>query len=158
MERLTKMETETIDGLKELIAYNLDSVEVLEAAASRVENAPVADLFRQIVSERRRQARELEGFVSLNAEEVKDKEKGTTGGSIRKVWVDFRTALNSGDTYVVLIEAERAEDRIVGEYKSILKKTAGSPVNDVLMRQFRDVKGWHDRVRQLRDACKKSSS
>jgi len=156
MERLTKMETETIDKLKELVAYNLDSVEVLESAASRVENAPVADLFRQIVSERRRQARELEGFLALNAEEAKD--KGTAGGTIRKVWVDFRTALNSGDTYVVLIEAERAEDRIVGEYKAILKKTAGSPVNDVLMRQFRDVKGWHDRVRQLRDACKKSSS
>jgi len=156
MERLTQMDKETIDKLNDLIAYNLDSVEVLEAAAGRVDNAPVAELFRQIVGERRRQASELRGFVNLNAEEAKT--KGTAAGSIRKVWVDLRTALNSGDLYVVLIEAERAEDRIVGEYKDVLKKTAGSPVNDVLMRQFRDVKGWHDRVRQLRDSCKKSSS
>jgi len=156
MERLTKMDTDTIEKLNELIAYNLDSVEVLESAASRVENAPVAELFRQIISERRRQARELQGFVTINAEDPKN--KGTAGGSIRKVWVDFRTALNSGDSYVVLIEAERAEDRILEEYKDVLKKTAGSPVNDVLMRQLRDVKGWHDRVRQLRDAAKRTSS
>ena len=156
MERITKMEKETIDGLNTLIAYNLDSVEVLESAASKVDSAPVSSLFRQIATERRAQARELQGFVTLNAEEAKT--KGTTGGSIRKTWVDFRASLNSGDTYVVLIEAERAEDRILGEYKDVLKKTAGSPVNDILMRQIRDCKSWHDRVKQLRDACKKSSS
>ena len=49
------------------------------------------------------------------------------------------------------------EDRIKAKYKDIITKSAGSPVNDVLLRQFADVKAWHDRVRQLRDSTKKSS-
>lgn len=70
------------------------------------------------------------------------------------MWVDLRSALNGGDNYVVMIEAERSEDRIKEKYESVLEETAGSPVNDVLMRHLRAVKGWHDQVRRLRDDIK----
>jgi uncharacterized protein (TIGR02284 family) len=152
MEKLTNMKKETLDGLQHLIEFNLDSADVLEAAAKRVDAAPYARLFRQISGERRRQAEELQSYVCVNAEEPKT--KGTAAGSIRKVWVDFRSALNGGDNYVVMIEAERSEDRILEKYEDVLNKTAGSPVNDVLMRHLRAVKGWHDQVRRLRDDIK----
>lgn len=156
MERLTDLREETVDGLQELIAYNLDSAELCDVAAKRSDGVRVGDLFREIGSERRQQAIELQQFVRMDAEEPRD--KGTAGGAIRKVWVDFRAALNRGDKEVIAIEAERAEDRIKEKYEEVLKETAGSPVNDVLMRQYQRVKSWHDRVKAMRVAIKTAVS
>lgn len=156
MERLTNLRKETLDGLQELIAYNLDSAELCDVAAKRADAVRTGDLFREIGGERRQQAIELQQFVRMDAEEPRD--KGTAGGSIRKVWVDLRAAINRGDKEVIAIEAERAEDRIKSKYEDVLRETAGSPVNDVLMRQYARVKGWHDRVKAMRDAIKTSVS
>tara|TARA_R110002072_G_scaffold87983_4_gene198243 strand:- start:2254 stop:2451 length:198 start_codon:yes stop_codon:yes gene_type:complete len=62
--------------------------------------------------------------------------------------------VNGGDRTVLLIEAERAEDRIKGCYEALLKKAAGSPLNAVLLDEYRRVKSTHDLIRGLRDLAK----
>lgn len=62
------------------------------------------------------------------------------GGSTRQAGLKFRSAINGANPQVVLIEAERAEDVIKTAYESLLKKTAGSAMNDVLMRHYSEVK------------------
>lgn len=69
----------------------------------------------------------------------------------------MRSKLNSGDAYVILIEAERGEDHIKDAYEDVLKETAGSAMNDLLQSQYAKVKAGHDKVRDLRDAYKEKS-
>lgn len=148
------LDEDTLDGLKSLIAANEGSHEILSEAAKQVEDPEVQTLFRNIADTRQRQAGALRDFVQLNYE--KAPEDGTLGDQIREQWVKFRGALNGGDPYVLLIEAERAEDRIKDAYKDVIEKTAGSPVNDVLHHQLRAVKTQHDAVVMARDNAKRA--
>ena len=71
-----------------------------------------------------------------------------------RIWINIRSEINGGDTYVILIEAERGEDHIKQAYEEVLQETAGSSMNNVLTNQYRVVKNGHDKVRDLRDAYK----
>lgn len=150
LETKERLKESTLTAVQELIETNLDSVNQLRKAAEAVEHNTLPMLFKRIAEERSAHASELQGFVRRNQEEPE--EKGTFGGSVRGKWIDWRSAINGGDAKVVLIEAERAEDVIKGKYEKLIKETAGSAMNDVLMRQYAEVKRHHDLIRDLRDA------
>ncbi|TWT39087.1 PA2169 family four-helix-bundle protein [Blastopirellula retiformator] len=63
----------------------------------------------------------------------------------------------STDCYAILAEAEAGEDHIKHAYEDALKETAGSAMNDVLQKQYAQVKQGHDRIRDMRDAFKAKS-
>jgi uncharacterized protein (TIGR02284 family) len=65
-----------------------------------------------------------------------------------------REAFSSNNEYTVLAEAERGEDTIKQAYEAALRDHPGTAMNDVLQRQYLQVKHAHDRVRDLRDARK----
>lgn len=69
-------------------------------------------------------------------------------------WLDLHGKLSGGDVYTVLAEAERGEDRIKAMYEEVIKETTGNPLNDVLHRQYAEIKKGHDNLRDLRDAVK----
>lgn len=149
METKLNLESQTIDALQELIRANIDSHEVLQEAAESVDHDAMKTLFRRISESRSDHAEELQRFVQLNGEEPTD--DGSAKGSARKLWMKVRAGINAGDPKAVLVNAESAEDVIKDKYETLLIETAGSAMNDVLMRQFRDVKRHHDLVRDLRD-------
>lgn len=146
------MEQETVDKLKDLTRINRDSSAGFSEAAKLVENDQLKELFTLLSQQRSRFADELNGFVELNDD---DAEITTSWKSMfHRWWLDLRGKLAGGDAYAVLAEAERGEDAIKHMYEDVLKETAGNPLNDVLLKQYGEVKKGHDTVRDLRDAVK----
>lgn len=153
VETKTTLNEETLDALEELIEINIDSSKGFAEAAESVDDERLESLFREMADTRRQYASELRAHVRRNDEEPED--DGSVMGTIHRKWMDLRAAVNGGDATVVLIEAERGEDAIKEKYEDLLKETAGSAMNDVLMSQYSVVKSQHDKVRDLRDAYKK---
>lgn len=146
------MDEGTVEKLQDLIQINIDSYNGFIEAAEKIDHENLAGLFRELATDRSGFAEELKQFVRMNEESPE--QSGSGSAKAHRLWIDLRAALNGGDPYVILIEAERGEDKIKSKYEDALKDTAGSPVNDVLQRQYARVKAGHDRVRDLRDAQK----
>lgn len=149
METATNLNKETIEGLQDLIEYNIDSGKGFKAAADKIEDAKIASFFRDCASEREAYARDLSRYVELNAREPKH--SGTAKGTLHRWWLELRGTVQRGDEHAVLAEAERGEDSIKAKYEHVLKETAGSPLNSVLQKQFASVKARHDQVKAMRD-------
>jgi len=152
LESKLNLEEDTLKGLVDLIQVNIDSSEGMAAAADKVDDNRVAAVMRDIAQARANNARELQSYVIANAKEPPT--EGSTAGAIHRGWTSMRSAINGGDPYVILIEAERGEDRIKEQYEDVLRKTSGSAVNDVLQRHYAEVKKGHDQIRDLRDIYK----
>jgi len=145
------MTDETIESLQQLVQGLNDSTNFLAEAAEKIEGDEfVSNTLRSIASDRKDIAETIGDFIALRDE--KSSEEGTFLGGLRTIWTSFRAGLNSGDATVVLIEAERAEDAIVNEFKNILPQISGNPVNDKLLEYFQRVKHGHDQIRGFRDA------
>ena len=94
-------------------------------------------------------ASELQEYVAYNDQEPE--EDGSVAAKTHRIWINIQSKINGGDPYPILIEAERGEDHIKDAYEDVLKATAGSAMNDVLLDQYGKVKAGHDRIRDLRD-------
>jgi len=151
METVTNLDTDTVSALKQLIRINIDSSKGFEHAASDIEDDGLAREFNNYAGQRSTYARDLAGYLSLNEADIPD--SGTVQGTVHRWWLDVRSKVASGDRHSVLAEAERGEDAIKGRYERLLKDTAGSAVNDVLQKQYTEVKKAHDHIRDLRDAA-----
>lgn len=150
LETAHTLAPETVEALQELTQMNIDSRDGLRYSAEQLKQSPIATLFREAAEERSRQAAELQHYVSLNDQEPK--RKGSFAAAVHRSWIAIRDSISSDDVHAVLAEAERGEDHIKGAYEDVLKRTAGSAVNDVLQRQYAAVKKIHDRIRDLRDS------
>lgn len=152
-ETKLNLNDETIETLQELIQINLDSQDGFQQVADKTDEISVANLFRRLASERHEQAQELKQLVSANSEEPED--SGSFAASAHRALIDIRAALGGG-AKVMLIEAEKGEDKIKEKYEEALKGNPGTAVSDVLHRHYAAVKTAHDSVRDLRDAHKES--
>lgn len=152
LETVHNLDPETVAKLQDLAQINLDSRDGFRHAAEQLEGEPVTQLFRRLAEERARQAKELQHYVAINEQEPQ--RKGSFAAAVHRTWMSIRGSLSGNDLHAVLAEAERGEDHIKEAYEDVLKKTAGSAVNDVLQRQYAAVKQGHDLVRELRDSTK----
>lgn len=143
----------TLTKVQNIIQMNIDSQKGFSAAAKDVKDPGVATLFRRVGGERSGNVAELQKVVSYSGEEPQD--DGSVKGAMHRAWMNARSAITGGDSHTVLAEAERGEDAIKELYEDTLKEASGSPVYDVLQRQYVKVKASHDEVRDLRDAMKK---
>jgi uncharacterized protein (TIGR02284 family) len=151
-DTLVTMSDAAAEAVQDLIRLNVDAAEGFTAAADRVEDARIAELFREYAAQRTNNAEELKSSVAFNGEEPA--QSGTTKGTLHRWWLELRGTVTGGDTANFLAEAERGEDYIKAEYEKAIRQCAGSPISDLLMTQFRGVKAAHDHVRDLRDAYK----
>ncbi|QDU61991.1 hypothetical protein Pan216_28570 [Planctomycetes bacterium Pan216] len=145
----TDLRPETISKLQDLGRINLDSSKGFDDAAEHVKNPHLADLFRELATERRSQLNELNTFIDVNGEDTVV--QGSYAAKFHRMWMKFRDSVSSDNAHTILSEAEYGEDQIKEAYEDALKETAGSPMNDVLQKQYAQVKSAHDRVRDLRD-------
>lgn len=153
VETTSTLSEKTQSRIQQLVQINRDSASGFREAAEAVAEKSLASDFRVWAADRTRQANELATYLQ---DETEIPEEESWLASLHQTWLKLRAAMSSGDAYAVLAEAERGEDQIKEKYEEVLKDTAGSAVNDILQRQYASVKAVHDRVRDMRDACKKS--
>ena len=149
LETKSHLQPATVDALQDLIQTNIDARDGFRFAAGEIENASISAAFEMFAHQRQQQADELAAFVEANGEEAR--REGSYAASVHRVWMNIREMLSTKDNHAILSEAERGEDQIKGAYENTLRNTAGSAVNDVLTRQYAQVKATHDRVKMLRD-------
>lgn len=150
LETLTALSKDTIKGLQEIIEINIDSSKGFETAAEKVENRDIAMYFRRCGERRAVFAKELQQVVLQNGQEPES--SGSLAGGAHRWWLSLRGTVQNGDEHGILAEAERGEDSIKHRYESVLKDTAGSPLNAELQRQYASIKQDHDTIRDMRDA------
>jgi uncharacterized protein (TIGR02284 family) len=79
---------------------------------------------------------------------------GSSGGALHRGWINLKSALTGGDDHAILAECERGEDSAVEEYRKALNDGLSAPVQQIVSRQYDEIKATHDRIRNLRDAAK----
>jgi uncharacterized protein (TIGR02284 family) len=138
--------------LQDLIQVNIDSRDGFRQAAESLEDLTLQSTFEHLADERDQQADELARYVAWSGEHPR--RDGSVAAAVHRTWMRIRELLSSDDNHAALSEAERGEDAIVSSYEEALQTTAGSAMHDVVQHQCAAVKAAHDRIRDLRDACR----
>lgn len=154
-DRMNELKQEVVENIQKLHQANVDSAVGFQSAAEHLNRQDLAGDFRKWAQQRKQQAAELAKHVEINGGTVE--RQGSWLAELHQSYTSLRAKLSSNDTHAILSEAERGEDHIKKAYEDVLTDTPGSAVNDVLQKQYADTKAVHDRVRDLRDACKEKS-
>jgi uncharacterized protein (TIGR02284 family) len=139
--------------LNDLIETLKDGQEGFKQAAEGVTNPKLKSLFRDYADQRSRFAIALQGEARRHGETEPETRSSATG-ALHRGWINLKSAITGGDEHAILAECERGEDSAVEEYKKALDDGLSPSVQEVVSRQFADIKAAHDRIRSLRDASK----
>jgi uncharacterized protein (TIGR02284 family) len=147
-----KNQNEIIDDLIETLK---DGQEGFKQAAESVKDPQLKSLFREYSQQRARFAVELRSKAQ-SPDERESKMSGSAAGALHRGWINLKSAVTQGDDHSILAECERGEDSAVEEFRKALNNGLAAPVQEMVSRQFVQIKEAHDRVKSLRDATKKS--
>jgi len=86
--------------------------------------------------------------------EEKPEASSSATGALHRGWINLKSAITGGDEHAILAECERGEDSAVEEYKKALDDGLSPSAQELVSRQFAEIKAAHDRIRSLRDAAK----
>src|SRR5258708_35202271 len=142
----------TINGLIETLK---DGEKGFKEAAEAVKDPQLKSLFQEYAQQRSRFATELQ-TQARNLGESDPEKTSSTAGAMHRAWINLKSAVTSGDDKAILSECERGEDSAVHEYQEAMQDGLTGPAREIAARQFTEIKSAHDRVKQLRDATKKS--
>ena len=78
-------------------------------------------------------------------------EKGTTSGTVLRLWGSLKAKLGGGD-HALLETAEQAEDNAKKAYEEALREELPLPLRQLLAEQQTHILAMHDFVRSHRDA------
>jgi len=150
-----KEQKEIVSIIDDLIKTLKDGEEGFKQAADGVKNPQLKSLFNDYSRQRSRFATELQHQVQ-NLGEPEPETSSSAAGALHRGWIDLKAALTKGDDHAILAECERGEDSAVEEFRKALDNGLSAPVREILSRQYAEIKGAHDRVRDLRDAANRS--
>ncbi|CAM3164723.1 ferritin-like domain-containing protein [Rariglobus hedericola] len=140
----------TIKTLNDLIEVVKDGQQGFKTSAEDVKVPELARVFDRYAKQRAEFAAELQARVVGLGADVET--SGSLSGSIHRGWINLKSALSSNEPHSVLEEAERGEDSAVAAYRKALEAThLDLPTQELISRQYADVKAAHDHVKQLRD-------
>jgi uncharacterized protein (TIGR02284 family) len=148
-------QTENISTLNSLIETLKDGQEGFRQAAEAVRDSALKSLFGEYSMQRAKFAGELQNEV-VRLGEAKPEENSSVAGSLHRAWINLKSAITSQDDHAILAECERGEDSALKEYQKAMEQELASPLRETVSRQYAEVKIAHDRIRNLRDAAKKS--
>jgi uncharacterized protein (TIGR02284 family) len=147
-----KNQNEIIDDLIETLK---DGQEGFKQAAESVKDPQLKSLFGEYSQQRARFAVELRSKAQ-SPDERESKMSGSAAGALHRGWINLKSAATQGDDHAILAECERGEDSAVEEFRKALNDGLSIPVQEMVSRQYAEIKQAHDRVKHLRDAAKKS--
>jgi uncharacterized protein (TIGR02284 family) len=141
----------TLKTLNDLIEVLKDGEEGFKSAASDVKVPDLSLVFTRYAVQRAEFASELQARVLALGADVET--SGSVAGSIHRGWINLKSALSSNEPHAVLAEAERGEDSAVAAYRKALDEAhLDKSTQDIVSRQYADVKAAHDHVKMLRDS------
>ena len=150
-----KEQQEVISTINNLIETLKDGQEGFKQAAEGVKDPQLKSLFNDYSQQRSRFATELQS----QARSLGEPEPGTSStaaGALPRSWINLKSAVTRGDDHAILAECERGEDSAVEEYKKAIDQNLSAQLREIVSRQYSEIKNTHDRIRNLRDAAKKS--
>jgi uncharacterized protein (TIGR02284 family) len=148
-----KEQREIVSGLDELIETLKDGQEGFRQAAEGVRDPKLKSLFRDYSDQRSRFASALQ----TEARKFGDRDPETdssTAGALHRGWINLKSAMSGGDEHSILAECERGEDSAVEQFRKAVEDQLPPALQDVVSRQYAEIKAAHDRIRDLRDASK----
>jgi uncharacterized protein (TIGR02284 family) len=150
-----KEQKEVISTINNLIETLRDGQEGFKQAAEGVKDPQLKSLFNEYSQQRSRFATELQSEArSLGEREPET--SSTAAGSLHRAWINLKSAVTRGDDHAILAECERGEDSAVEQYKKAVDDNLSAQLREIVSRQYAEIKKAHDRIRNLRDAAKKS--
>ncbi|HMF81282.1 MAG TPA: PA2169 family four-helix-bundle protein [Candidatus Acidoferrum sp.] len=147
-----KNQDKIIDDLIETLK---DGQEGFKQAAEGVKDPQLKAVFDEYSRQRARFAVELRSKAQ-SADGRESEISGSAAGALHRGWINLKSALTRGDDHAILAECERGEDSAVEEFSKALNNGLSAPVQEMVSRQFVQIKEAHDRVKSLRDATKKN--
>jgi uncharacterized protein (TIGR02284 family) len=139
--------------LNNLIETLKDGQEGFKQAAEGVSDPKLKSLFRDYSDQRSRFATALQSEARRHGETDPETSSSATG-ALHRGWINLKSAITGGDEHAILAECERGEDSAVEEYKKALADGLSPSAQEVVSRQFAEIKAAHDRIKTLRDAAK----
>ena len=139
--------------LNDLIETLKDGQEGFKRAAESVSNPRLKSLFSDYSEQRSRFATALQNEARGHGESEPETDSSASG-ALHRGWINLKSALTGGDEHAILAECERGEDSAVAEYKTALADGLSPSAQQLVSRQFAEIKAAHDRIRSLRDATK----
>ncbi len=139
--------------LNNLIETLKDGQEGFKQAAESVRNPALKSLFSEYSQQRSRFATSLQA-EALKLGEEKPETSSSATGALHRGWINLKSAITGGDEHAILAECERGEDSAVEEYKKALDDGLSPSAQELVSRQFAEIKAAHDRIRSLRNAIK----
>lgn len=141
--------------IADLIETLKDGQEGFKQAAEAVKDPQLKSLFDEYSRQRAQFAVELRSKAQ-SPDERESKMSGSAAGALHRGWINLKSALTSGDDHAILAECERGEDSAVEEFQKALDNGLSAPVQQIVSRQYAQIKEAHDRIKHLRDAAKTS--
>jgi len=145
-----KKQNDVIDNLIETLK---DGQKGFKQAAEGVSNPQLKSLFRDYSQQRSRFATALQSEARQHGETDPETSSSATG-ALHRGWINLKSAITGGDEHAILAECERGEDSAVEEYKKALEDGLTPSAQELVSRQFVEIKAAHDRIKSLRDANK----
>jgi uncharacterized protein (TIGR02284 family) len=139
--------------LNNLIETLKDGQEGFKQAAESVRNPDLKALFSQYSQQRSRFATALQSEARGHGE-TEPETSSSASGALHRGWINLKSAITGGDEHAILAECERGEDSAVAEYKKALDDGLSPSTQELVLRQFAEIKAAHDQIRSLRDASK----
>ncbi|ADV67091.1 PA2169 family four-helix-bundle protein [Deinococcus maricopensis] len=140
---------QTLDKLQYILGTLKDGEVGYKDAAEHTTDPSI----RTLMLEGHQQRSQLVGEIEQHIARLggAPQERSSVGAALHRTWLNVRDALTGKDDYAVVAEAERGEDAAVENYQDVLKEE-GLPadVRSVIESQYTQVKGMHDRVRDLK--------
>src|SRR5204863_2657592 len=146
---------EIVSTINSLIETLKDGQEGFKQAAEAVKDSELKSLFQEYSQQRARFATELQSQARQFGE-PKPEDSSSAAGAMHRAWINLKSVVTSGDDHAILAECERGEDSAVKEYKDALKADLPAPLDDIVSREYAEVKSAHDRIKGMLDAAKET--
>jgi len=140
-----KKQNDVIDNLIETLN---DGQEGFKKAAEGVTNPNLKSLFRDYSQQRSRFATALQSEARRQGEIDRETSSSATG-ALHRGGINLKSVVTGGDEHAILAECERGEDSAVEEYKQALADGLTPSTQELLSRQFVEIKAAHDRIKSL---------
>jgi uncharacterized protein (TIGR02284 family) len=140
--------------LNDLIETLKDGQEGFKQAAEAVNDPKLKSLFRDYSQQRSRFAAALQSEARRDGE-TEPETSSSAAGALHRGWINLKSAITGGEEHTILAECERGEDSAVEEYKKALEDGLTPSAQELVSRQFAEIKAAHDRIKSLRDSAKR---
>ena len=108
-----------VSKLDDVLIYSYDSIKGYKHAAQEVKSLSLKAFFNDQIADRSKFARELAELIKAYGSTPS--EEGSLKGKLHRTWMDFKSAVTSGNDDAILNECIRGEEHASQDYDELLK-------------------------------------